>query len=81
MRNPFDVIISCSTFWHVWSHSKQIENKIEEEDPQFWNTFVRKVVLFMKEFQDDCLAKIREKKVPVLFMKYEELCKEPREHL
>ena len=41
VRNPFDVLVSFTTFIHVWSHSKQIENKLEEEDPEFFDHFIR----------------------------------------
>lgn len=50
VRNPFDVIISFSTFIHVFSHSKQIENKFEEEEPEWFATFVKGVVKRMKAF-------------------------------
>ena len=78
-RNPFDVLISLSTFLNVWSHSKQIENKFEEEDPAWFADFVKENVEQMKRFFDN-LKKVREK-VPVIFFKFEELRKEPREHL
>ena len=49
-RNPFDVLISLSTFIHVWSHSKQIENRLEVEDPKWFANFVKNMVKDMKAF-------------------------------
>lgn len=81
VRNPFDVLISFSTFLHVWSHSKQIENRLEEEDPEWFDSFIKSGVMLMKEFQNDCLERIKNNKVPIMFLKFEELRKEPKEHL
>lgn len=37
VRNPFDVLMSLTTFLSVFSHSKQIENRLEEEDPEWFD--------------------------------------------
>ena len=50
VRNPFDVMISLSTFFTVFSHSKQIENKYEVENPQFFTAFVTWAVQTIKDF-------------------------------
>ena len=78
-RNPFDVLISLSTFINVWSHSKQIENKFEEENPAWFSDFIKANVEQIKRFFLN-LKKVQ-KKVPVIFLKFEELRNEPREHL
>ena len=41
VRNPFDVLISVLTFLNVWSHSKQIENKFEIENPEYFAEFIK----------------------------------------
>ena len=50
VRNPFDVLISLTTFFTVFSHSKQIENKYEVESPQFFKEFVTWAVQKIKDF-------------------------------
>ena len=41
VRNPFDVLISFMNFFSTFSHSKDIENKPELENPEFFDYFMR----------------------------------------
>ena len=49
-RNPFDSLISFTTFLQCFSHSKQIENKLEEEDPEWFETWIKALVVSFKMF-------------------------------
>ena len=80
-RNPFDSLISITTFLQCFSHSKQIENKLEVEDPEWFETWIKAQVASLKRYQDEILRILRERQVPIIFLKFEQLRTEPREHL
>ena len=50
-RNPFDSLISITTFLQCFSHSKQIENKLEVEDPAWFDAWIRAQVAGLKRYQ------------------------------
>lgn len=78
VRNPFDVIISLTNFLNLFSHAKEMENRPEVDDPEFFDQWVKFTVNMFKEFQEQLFKQLKDKKVPMLFFKFEYLRKNPQ---
>ena len=59
VRNPFDVLLSMVNFHSTLSHSKELDYKPEEEQPEWFDMFIRGQVESMVNFQEDVLKKVK----------------------
>jgi hypothetical protein len=80
-RNPFDSIVSLMNLIYAKSHQMSISNDIPNEDPQFWDSRVKQFVDLQVGFYKHVFEIIKENKIPMLLLKFEELLDSPRENL
>jgi len=81
VRNPFDVISSLVPFFALWSHKAELANQYWKNDPGFFDSFIREVDPAQIENQRAVLQNMRDRKVPVYYVKFEELRENPRKCL
>jgi malate/lactate dehydrogenase len=81
VRNPFDIIVSTIHFFGTYTHSKQLENDFAKEDPEFFHKMMLDQVRLQKQFYDHLFKMLKEKKVPIIIVKYEDLMEDPKEQL
>ena len=80
VRNPLDSIYSQVNLSQTFGHSLQIANEVQDEFPEFWQNFVKTKVGIVKEFFE-YVHTVMKAKVPVHFVRYEDLVNEPNKIL
>ena len=80
-RNPFDSIVSLMNLIYAKSHQMAISNDIPKEDPQFWDSRVKQYVDLQVGFYKHVFEILKENKIPMFLLKFEELLDSPRENL
>lgn len=81
MRNPFAVIISMVHMCQTYSHFKQLDHDFAKENPKFWQKHIEQQIQWQLDFFE-YVAKLKDQnKVPILFLKFEELKDEAKETL
>ena len=71
VRNPFDVILSEFDFLGSMTHSRRVANKYWEDEPIFFDEFVKFHVGIMQEYYDEMFKIIKARNIPSLFIKFE----------
>ena len=72
MRNPLDVIPSFASLYISKSHDFVLENKLDQEFPEFWDAFIDFTVKNMEISQKFAIEKIAEA-IPTYVVRYEDL--------
>jgi len=80
VRNPFDTIYSYAHFANTayTSQSAQIDNDIFKEDPKFTKDYIDIVTMNLYHFFVHIHSCYEDKKVPIYFIKFEELRSNPK---
>ena len=78
VRNPFDTIMSTVHYYNTFSQSAQLENDVEVDEPEYFARWLNYILIELVRFQNELLAELREKNLPMYFLKFEELRDNPR---
>lgn len=82
VRNPLDVFPSYAAMTNTMSHGNKPEYEIHEMFPEWWNWWVKRQTVVMKNFFDtlrnDCNTK---GKNPLYIVRYEDLVLKPKDTL
>ena len=80
VRNPFDVMVSIMNFIPIHNHGGTVNEDFQKDIPEKWNTCVVETAKNMKEYHDR-VFKDMINKVPVFFLRYEDLVLDPESTL
>lgn len=81
VRQPIDTLTSLFHFFVSFTMDKMIEGEFHEEHPEFWKEFIIAQTQHFKKYHDVIIQDAKEKKVPVYFIRYEDLVTHPLEQL
>ena len=71
-RNPIDVIPSFANLCNTRSHSIELNEQYHVDFPQYWDQFVRQMILNIRDNHTVVMNSIA-KEIPTYFMRYEDL--------
>ena len=75
-RNPIDVFPSFANLVNTHSHSLQVNERFDQDKPEFWEQWVRKMTINMRDNHRNVLDEIAPN-IPVYFLRYEDLKLKP----
>ena len=78
VRNPLDVIVSCLHLFTTGTHSKSLKNDFVNEDSKLWKDFVAHSIKSWANFHRHWLKTAKENKVPIYFVRFEDLANDPQ---
>ena len=80
VRNPIDVFPSYASLRLLTSHSLELNEKLNEKFPEWWEQFVRVNSQRMAKSSEEVMMSIS-KKIPTLILRYEDLVLNPEKEL
>lgn len=77
VREPLSVIAAMLRLTQTFSNNLKPRQKLHETEPAFVEEFIRERLFEMKRYYSSILEAIDDKKLPIYFVRYEELKDEP----
>ena len=77
VRNPIDLLPSFALLFITMSHSMTITPPVNEHDPAFWDTFIKKISTFIND-QTLAMRRQMENEIPTYYIRYEDLVLNPQ---
>jgi len=81
VRNPLDVIPSWLNLVSTGAHNLKIEFQVEKDYPNWFQQYIEKVVREMKLWYGTVMKHARNRDVPTIFIRYEDLVMNSRPEL
>jgi hypothetical protein len=81
VRSPIDVIISFLHLFTVANHTQKAPFEYYERHPKFWDWWVHLCATRMARWYRQLLEDAKMKRLPVLFVRYEDLVSNPEPEL
>ena len=81
IRNPFDVFVSWINLVGLCNHNSKAPFDYEKDYPEWWDWWVRDCATLMAKWFEVVMRDARLRKVPTIWVRYEDLCTEPEENL
>lgn len=81
VRNPMDVIVSWLDLVATASHSTKAPFDYEKEYPEWWDWWIRDCSALYAQWFETTMRDANLRKVPVLWIRYEDLVEDPKPHL
>ena len=80
VRNPYDTIASMMNFLPSLNQSGTINEDFQKDIPEIWDKMIEETTQALKIYHDRVMAEIVPR-VPVLFVRYEDLRAKPQDTL
>ena len=80
VRNPYDILVSIMNFMPIHCQGGTIEQDFQKDIPEKWDLNIRKNTQVMKLYHQKVLTDMLPK-VPVYFIRYEDLIIDPQSNL
>ena len=81
VRNPLPVIISLITLFSLNNHNSVLPFEFETEYPEWWDWWVHYCADNMRRWYEYTLHDARLRKVPTLYVRYEDLVSAPEREM
>ena len=78
-RNPFDCVVSVFNLINTFTHDKVLQKDFFQEE--YWTKFCLELVRLYKGWHEILIKESRENKIPVIFIRFEDLLNEPEQYL
>ena len=78
VRNPFEVIAIRAQQNFTYTQDKHVDFDLPSKYPEFWEEFIKQEIQDMVEYYESIFKIFRERNVPHIFIKFEELLREPQ---
>ena len=80
-RNPCDAIVSNFNFTHSFTHDKTFESEFHKMEPKLWTDVSIEFASMWINFHKILIKEAKEKKVPICYLRYEDLVDRPEASL
>ena len=81
VRNPMDAIVSNFNLAYSFTHDKLLEQDCHKDFTEFYEAATLNALLMWSEWHKRILIEAREKKIPIYFLRYEDLTDDPLPNL
>lgn len=81
VRNPMDVIVSWLDLVATASHSTKAPFNYDKDYPEWWDWWIRDCSALYAQWFETVMRDANLRKVPVLWIRYEDLVEDPKPHL
>lgn len=73
VRNPYDIFMSFWQFFNTENHNLSMSNDFTTEFKEYWDLFLKGTVDSYPKFMDYWMSLIDTKKMPIFFIRFEDL--------
>ena len=81
VRNPLDTVFSWLNLFSMNSHSLKSPVRYEQVYPVYFDRFMRDTCLHIKNWMESMMRDARLRRLPMLFIRYEDLVANPEPEL